>query len=177
MALEDFTTGPYTGVYNTAPLGLSREGYRINHEVRQQNIEQSDGYGDSLIDYVTRGGNVSVNFTMMSFKKAIAATVLWPTAASIYTLTTTATPVGRLASDLAKTLVLTVVPNTPAAAIGFGPATITAEKAIIAPGHSFEHLYDSRLREVPVRLSLLPYTNAATVAFAGAGAVCWAVTT
>jgi hypothetical protein len=177
MALEDFTTGAYTGVYNTFPLGLSREGYRIVHEVRQQNIEQSDGYGDSLIDYVTRGGNVSVNFTMMSFRKAIAASVLWPFATSIYTLGTNAAPIGRLASDLARPFVMVVQANTPAAVIGFGPATITAEKAIMAPGQSFEHLYDSRLREVPVRLSLLPYNNAATVAFAGAGAVCWAVTT
>jgi hypothetical protein len=177
MVIEDFTTGPYTGTYNSQPLGLSRDGYRINHETRQQNIEQSDAYGDALLDYVTRGGNVSVSFTMQSFKKAIAATVLWPTAPSIYTLYTTATPIGRLASALAKVLVLTVVPNTPAAAVGFGPSTITAEKAILAPGHSFEQLFDSRLREIPIRLSLLPYSNPATLAFAGPGGVCWAVTT
>jgi len=177
MALEDMTTGPYTSVYNTSPLGLSREGYNLQHSIRQQNVEGTDLYGDTLIDYVWRGANVTVDFTVLSFKKAIAASVLWPFGNNLYVLGNTANPIGRLASDLAKVLLLTVQPNTPAAAVGFGPATLTANKAILAPGANFRQLFDSRLREVPISLTLLPYDGAAAVAFGGAGAVVWAITT
>ena len=177
MALEEMTTGPYTSTYNTAERGLSREGYNLQHSIRQQNIEGTDHYGDSLIDYVWRGANVTCDFTVLSFKKAIAATVLWPFAGNLYVLKNTATPIGRLASDLAKVLVLTVSANTPAAAVGFGPATLTADKAIMAPGANFRQLFDSRLREVPISLTLLPYDGAAAVVFGGAGAVVWAITT
>ena len=170
MALETMVTGPYTGSYAGVlnVLGTSREGYRINHELRQQNIDATDHYGDSLIDYVYRGGNVTISFSMLSYTKALTAGILWPFGANIYTLSAAATPVGRLASDLAGELILTVVPNTPADTLN-APNTITANKSILAPGFNFELLYDSRLREVPVRLALLPYTSG--------GAVVWAVTT
>lgn len=177
MALEQMVTGPYNASYNTFSLGISRDGYTISHAVRQQNIEQTDHYGDSLIDYVYRGGNVSLTFTMMSFIKALDAGVMWPFAASIYTLRANATPVGRLASDLAKPLVMTVSANTPAAAaLAKGPASITAALAILSPGTNIEHLYDSRVREVRVSLSLLPYDNTVNGALA-AGTVVWATTT
>lgn len=170
MAIEDLglVSGPYTATYDGADLGTSREGYRTNHEIRQQNIEGTDHYGDSLLDYVTRGGNVTISFTMMSFTLATTANILNPFGGNIYRLSAAATPVGRLATALAKSLVLTVVPNTPADTLN-APNTITAAKSILAPSFNFELLYDSRLREVPVRLALLPYTNA--------GSTVWAVTT
>lgn len=168
MAIEEMVTGAYTSTYNAVAMGTSREGYRINHELKQQNIEGTDHYGDSLLDYVYRGGNVSVSFTLMSYTKAIAAAVLWPFAANTYRMSIAATPIGRLASDIAEALVLTVVANTPADTLN-APNSITANLAILAPGFNFELLYDSRLREVPVRLALLPYTDT--------GAVVWAITT
>lgn len=170
MAVEDLAlvTGPYTATYNNANLGTSREGYRINHEIKQQNIEGTDHYGDSLLDYITRGGNVSISFSMMSYTLATAANILNPFSANIYAMSAAATPIGRLATALAKVLVMTVVPNTPADTLN-APNTITANKSILAPNFNFELLYDSRLREVPVRLALLPYTDTAVTV--------WAITT
>lgn len=155
MALESFITGRYTATYNSLALGVSREGYRFSHETKTQNIEGTDAYGDSLIDMIYRGANMNVAFSMMSSSKAVTAAILCPWTTDLYVLRSTAAPVGRLASDLAEVLVLTAEANTPAAAAA-GPATLTANLAILAPG-SVELLFDSRLREVPIRMNLLPY--------------------
>lgn len=61
--------------------------------------------------------------------------------------------VGRLMSDVAASLVLTSTAGTPAVAT---PATLTATKAILAPGSNPQAQYTSRLRTMPVRLVLLP---------------------
>lgn len=53
-------------------------------------------------------------------------------------------------------MVLTATPNTPAAA---APASLTATASILAPNFDARLLFDSRLREVPVRLQLLPFSS------------------
>lgn len=159
MALEAFITGRYTAAYGPSgsrvSLGVSREGYRFQHETKAANIDQTDAYGDSLIDMIYRGANMRVNFSMLSYSKAATALILAPWTGDLFVLRSTAKPVGVLASDLAQSLLLTAEANTPAAAAA-GPATLTANKVILAPGQ-VELLYDSRLREVPVSLIVLPY--------------------
>lgn len=162
MALETFIVGAYTGTWNAVALGLSESGYEISTSLKQEAIDKSDAYGDATLDYIYRGGDVMCDFTMLSSSKA--ASVMWPWGANIWTMVTTTTgPIGRLASDLAQALVLTSTAGTPAAA---APATLTAAKAIIAPGFNTKMLFDSRLRKVPIRQQFLPYVSASTVIWA-----------
>lgn len=161
MAIETFLSGAYTGTYNSVAIGLTRDGYRLRYSMSQQAIDRSDGFADSLLDGVWRGGRVTVSFTTLSYAKGIA--VVWPWSSALYILSETASPIGRLASDVAKSLVLTSTAGTPAATT---PATLTATKAIVPPNFDTEILYDSSLREVPIQLALLPVNSAGTVSWA-----------
>lgn len=156
-------SGAFTSTYNSVATGPTKDGYRFTHAMGGQAIDQSDTYGDSLLDWVTRGGSVRISYTCLSYAGGISP--IYPFAASIWTLAAAATPIGRLASDIASSLVLTSTTGTPAAAT---PATLTATKAVIPPGFSTDILYDSRLREVPVQLALLPVNSSGTVTWATA---------
>jgi|GEM_PF-2731717 len=164
MPLATFISGAYTGVYNAVAIGPTDGGYEINHEVKQENIDKSDVYGDTLLDYVYRGGNVTCDFQAKTVGTAAGnfsnMAILWPFAANAYTASAAATPIGRLASDIAKTFVLTATANTPAATT---PATLTSTAAIIAPGYNTKLLFDSKLRQLPLRLQFLPVVSGATI--------------
>jgi hypothetical protein len=157
MAVEQFVVGSYAATYDGTSTGITRNGYRITHDQKAEAIEQSDVYGKTMLDAIWQGANVSCEFTCMAFVKGLP--VLNPFTAALFTLWTTANPMGRLFSDLAKALVLTVTANTPAAAVGVGPSTLTASKAILAPNYSATYAYDNTLRELPLRLQFLPYTS------------------
>jgi hypothetical protein len=191
MAIESFSAGQLTATYNSTALGLTDGGYTLRHEIKQENIDRSDAYGDSLLDYVARGANVMCDFTMLSWFRAVNLTgnaapavgtdpaIMWPFSSNLYALNTAAAPVGRLASDMAKALVLTHVANTPsmsAAGYAFGPGAnvaaadvLTANLAIVAPGFNVSHLYDSRVRKVEMRMQFLPYSSGGSVIWAATG--------
>lgn len=77
-------------------------------------------------------------------------------------MATAAAPIGRLASNVAAATVLTVVAGTPAATNG-DPNTLTASFSILAPNSPATLLYTSKLRQVPIRLAILPGESAGTV--------------
>lgn len=157
MALDVFVAGPYNGTYNAVALGITADGFKLDLTLKQENIDESDLYGGSLLDYVYRGGDATMEYRSKAYKPGSVAP-MWPWG-PLGQITSTAAPVGRLASDVASPFVLTAVANTPAAVIGNACATFTASKAILAPGYNPSLLFTSKLREVPVRLALLPYSN------------------
>lgn len=167
MALAFFVAGAYTSTYNAVAIGPTDSGFEINHEVKQENIDRSDVYGETLLDYVWRGGNVTCDFTTKTVGTGAGnysnMTILWPFGATPYTLMAAATPIGRLASAIASAFVMTSTANTPAAAT---PASITSPSAIIAPSYNTKLLYDSRLRQLPLRLQFLPTLNTGVITFA-----------
>jgi hypothetical protein len=154
VAIETFAVGPHSATWNATALGLTKDGYRISHDLKHAEISESDLYGDSMLDTIWRGANVACNFTLLAFSKG--TTPFSAFSGALYTLWTTAKPIGTLGSDVAQAFVMTATANTPAAA---APATITAAKAIVAPNFSTEHLYDSRLRDLPMRFQFLPYLS------------------
>jgi hypothetical protein len=164
VAIETFAVGSYAATYDGTSTGLTKDGYRITHDQKSEVIDKSDLYGDMMLDAIWRGANVSCEYTCLAFTKGTP--VLTAFQASLYSAWSSTTPMGRLFSDLAKALVLTVTANTPAAAVGVGPATLTATKAILAPNYSTTHLYDNRLRELPLRVQFLPYSSTGTLIFA-----------
>lgn len=122
------------------------------------NIDSSDQYADSLIDLLYRGGDCSITFTSKAYKAGSIAP-FWPWGA-LGVMATAAAPIGRLASDVAKAFVLTSTANTPAAA---APATLTASLAILAPNSPARLLFNSKLRQVPIKLQCLPSLSSGTV--------------
>ena len=152
MALETLVAGYYSHTYNSVATGITREGYRLEQQVREELVDETDLYGNSIIDFVYRGGNVYLEYLSKAYK-AGAITPFWPWGA-LGEMFATATPIGRLASAVAAAAVLTATANTPAAT---SPATLTGTKAILAPGQSGSLSYNSKIREVPTRLILLPY--------------------
>ena len=159
-------SGPYTATYNAVAIGLTEDGYKLRLRPSDQLINRSDTYGDTPIDYVWRGGSMRGMFTCMDFKTANLV-ALWPFN-TFGILMNATTPIGILASGIAKALVLTATANTPAVAAATGKEiinTFTATRAVVPPEFEGEILFDSRLRTIPVELMLLPYTDSSNVVF------------
>lgn len=159
--LGTFVAGAYSSTYNAVDTGITRTGYELQFNAHAEEINESDKYGDSLIDLVYRGGTLAIIFESKEYK-AGSLTPFWPWGADVGTLSTTAAPIGRLGSNVAAPLVLSSTANTPAAA---APTTATVTQAILAPNANLSLLFDSKLRHVPIRLVSLPGETAGTVKF------------
>lgn len=126
MPFSEFSWGPYDATWGGSSLGLVQRAWSAESEASVTPIT-ADRYGDSVIDGIYRGANA---FLIVQLKEWTAAVrdAIWPFATWGET-----GDHGRALSDLAKTLVLTALPGSPAATKG--PVTLTASKAIYAPGH------------------------------------------
>lgn len=158
MALDTLIAGRYSGTYNSVDVGITKQGYELQISAEAEMINETDAFGMAVIDWIYRGGNAFLQFTGRAYKAGVI-TPFWPWGA-MGVMATTAAPVGRLASAVAAAMVITAAANTPAAA---APASLTATLALLAPNFDGRLLYDSRLRDVPVRLQLLPSTSSGTV--------------
>lgn len=154
MALGTLICGRYSGTFNSVDTGITQNGYELTQDSKAEEVTPTDAYGDSIIDLCYRGGNVYIQFEGKEYK-AGAITPFWPWG----TLGLMGI-IGRLASDVAAAMVLTSTAGTPAAS---APATITASKSILAPNNSSRLLYDSKVRNVPIRLLVLPFSNSGTI--------------
>jgi hypothetical protein len=151
VALETIRAGRYSGTYNAVDVGVTQAGYTLSVEGKAEVIEQTDAFAQSIIDILYAGGNAFLDFVSIAYKPG-SVTPFWPWGA-MGVMATAAAPISRLGSDVASAMVLTDTDNTPAATF---PATITAPKAILAPGFNGQLLYNSKIRTVPVRLLFLP---------------------
>lgn len=157
MALGTLIAGHSTGTLASVALGMTRQGYELEVVQKQEPVDESDVFGLSTIDWVIRGADCFMSAMFKEYKAGPISAIWGPWAAgAIGKLMTSSTPMSRLASDTAAALVLTAAANTPAAAT---PASLTASKALLAPGYNPKILFDSRLRELPMRLMLLPYSS------------------
>lgn len=153
MALDTFVAGAYSSTWNGTATGLTEDGYKLDQNIEQEEI-RGDYYGQSIIEAVTLGANVAIDFTCLAFKAGSYAP-FYPFA----TLGEMGTP-GLLMTDIAKQLVLAVTTGTPAAsALG---ASLTGSKSAIAQGHNSQIAFQSRLRRLPLRLRLFPYVSGVT---------------
>lgn len=155
MALETLVAGQYTATYNSVSVGITTYGFVLEQISGAEVIDQTDAYGDSIIDLVYRGGNVYCEFECKGYKPA-SLTPFWPWSAAMGRMAASATPIGRLGSAVAAPFVLTSTANTPAAA---APASVTCSIAILAPGYPTRLLYNTQHRVVPIRLLFLPYDS------------------
>lgn len=149
-----YIDGAYTGTFNAVAIGPTENGWRLRKSMSGQAIDESDQFGNTLIDFFYRGGSCRISCDAQEYKAGTIAP-FWPWGAMGQVITS-ANPIGIRASDVAKALVLTSTANTPAAA---APASITANYSIMAMGQDVNLDYHSRLRTVPIILQLLPYVS------------------
>ncbi len=151
MPLATIIAGRYTGTWNSLSTGILKDdGFRLIESAKEQQINRTDAFAQTLIETVYQGVDWSMAFTMIEYNAAAVSTIITPWG----TLGTVGL-VGTLGSAQAKSLVLTATASTPAAA---SPATFTATLAKLSPNANVEINFTSAGREVPVRLDLLPST-------------------
>lgn len=167
MALDQFVAGRYSGAYNLLDVGITRDGYLLTLDSEMEDIGETDAWGLTVIDGLWRGGNCFIQFTSVAYKAGSLA-AFWPYGGAVNAngvlgvlvdgtiAAPNQLPIARLASDIAKPLVLTSTAGTPAAA---NPATLTATAALLSKNNNGRVMFNSKLRDVPVRLRCYPFTS------------------
>lgn len=159
-----FIAGPYQATWNSVSVGQLEDGFEIEHSLSQEDIVGQD-MGDSVQDGVYRGGNMFINMTLMEYSQSSAMLALWWVHSQVLGR------MGQVGTLMQQTysqpLVLTAVAGTPA--LG-NPTTITCAHAALAANFDVRLLLAPRLRRVPLRLRLYPYSD-------GAGHNLWFSTT
>lgn len=149
---ETLICGEYTATYNSVALGIF-EGDAGLPTLQQQSkaepVANTSKYGKSTIDAIGQGADWFLQFVCLEYKAGPLA-AFWPFNATRGRMGV----IGRLYYDLSLPIVLTAIAGTPAAAT---PATLTATRAILAPGYNTQLVFGPTLRKVPIRLQLLPY--------------------
>lgn len=149
MSLGTFAPGYYAMTYDGADCGLVEGVRRLRRKSKGQPIS-ADKWGDTVIDGVYRGGDCFLQVTFKEWTSTVRG-ILWPYDADFGDIG----QCGRLWSDLAKAIVLTAQSGSPAATNG--PATITANLAMIAEENDIEISLGNEQRDVSVLFRLLPY--------------------
>lgn len=153
-----FIAGGYTAVYNSVTIGQVESGFRIDHSLFKRLII-GDNFAEGPQDAVNRGAAVFCSFAMMNWDTVVGSAALraiWPYGSSYLDHTEA---VGKLdvGSSLVKSLVLTAITATPAAA---NPATLTLTNAILAENFNVSILFAPDLRTMPVRMRAYPSQSA-----------------
>lgn len=154
----DMTWDPVGSGTGASDLGLV-EGPRFLDLQPEAIPITADAFGDSVIEYITRGGNV---FLSIVFKEwgAIQRKALWPFA----TLSSTNAvddigemgQAGRAGTGLAGAVVLTPRAGNPAASIG---GTYTFYKLLPVPGQRLRIPLGNVARDVPVVFQSIGVSN------------------
>lgn len=154
---ESLLAGQYTVTWNSVSLGIM-EGDQgvptISQQTAAEMVGNTDAYGKSNIDGIYQGANWFAQFTCMEYRAGSIA-AFWP-----YGTLGVMGTIGRLLYSLSAALVLTAIAGTPAAAT---PATLTASRAILAPGYNTQLLFGPTLRKVPIRQMLFPYSSGGNI--------------
>lgn len=151
---SDMSFGAYTSKWNGNELGLIEGVIRQQLTAHAQDVRASR-HGDTVLDGVYRGGNMFVTIQIKEWNDATKA-IMWPFSDNLGLSGVE----GRSMWDLAKPLVLTVVPLTQAAKKG--PKTRTYDKAIFSPEHNKEVIFGNEERNVPILLRIYPVLVSST---------------
>lgn len=164
MAIAQTVAGAYSSTYNSVDCGdYTEDGFELDVRTHGERVEKTDKFGDTLLDIVHRGSSCFLTFNSRVFKTG-SLTPFYPWG-SLGVIATTAAPIGRLASNVAAALVLTVVANTPADGTTPSLDSLTGSKSILPDGANLKLLFSSRVRNVPVQLALLPSETTGTVTY------------
>jgi len=157
-----FIAGAYSATFNAQAVGILEDGWELEQTVQAEMI-RGDNMGDTTQDGVFRGGDCFISGVMREYDAAAFGAIAHYWDSTIGQLGTPDAAgivdnVGKLLSGLAKQLVLTAATGPNAV-----PATITADKAILAPGFPIRYILANRPRVIAIRFQLLPYTSGTDV--------------
>src|SRR5688500_2300542 len=122
MAITQVIAGAYTATYNSNAQSQTTNGFELELNTHAEVINETDLYGESVVDMVHRGASAVVTYESLVYNVTNTVPAFYPWG-SMGVIATTAAPIGRLGTNVASSLVLTAVANTPAAST---PATLTA---------------------------------------------------
>lgn len=159
-----FIAGAYYWSYNGLFLGTTENGFRLSMTSFGDPIK-GDNLGDSIQDFVYRGGDVSVEGTLQEFEAARLGgnaaippkvnarnqQIFWP-----YAIMGATGAIGTLSSLYSAPLVGTPVPGTSADLLAT-VKNLTMNFAILPPNYDVGMLFAARLRNLPIRLQALPF--------------------
>lgn len=152
-------SGAYTATWAGFALGTQNDdGFILQGTYQGQEVNASDAYGMTLVEAIWRGLNWRVRFRGLEWNKPgllAAAQQFGSSGASHNTLTPTLANVGDRWSKFCNAMVLTAILGNPPTT----PQTLTATNTGIAPQSNVEWMMTSKMREAPMEMILLPYTN------------------
>lgn len=157
--------GAYTGAYNSSALGIMNdEGFVLTATPQSQDINDTDQFAKTLIEFIYQGMNFGVRFRTKEWNAGMqGAFQVYGAVAAGVAPSFTLGVIGRLGTAISKTLVLTSTAATPAVA---SPATLTSTQAVLAPNSNLEVNFTSKIREVPISMNCIPYsTTIASVSY------------
>lgn len=143
-----FIAGHYTATWNSANIGGTREGFRLNEAYQQQQVI-SDDYGEAPVSGVQQGAIVTVALDFIEYDLIRPALI-----AAAGTQGDGRSRVGYTMVANAKALVLTPQTGTSADTLSGRGGIITFYKAIVRD--NVEHLLSSKLRQGPCRFHCYP---------------------
>ena len=146
-----FICGRYTATLASNALGQTADGFRLTHQLFKRPIT-GDALARTVQDRIVQGGEMSIACRLIEYNAAGAQNAFWPLSGTIFDLGV----IGRLDTAIADSLVLTAPAGTPAAA---APATLTFLLTTLAEDFPVELLFAPDLREVPLRLGILPNSS------------------
>ncbi len=157
MAITAPIAGAYTGTYDSDPMFYTRQGWKLNFSQKAEKLDESDIYGLSLIEIVYRGCTMTIETDCKVYDDNTVS-AFWGWQGTLGQVYDAANPIALLGTTAAKQLVLTAVANTSAEA---DPATLAA-LAIISPDQNLQLIFNSTIREVPLRFDVLTTDSTGT---------------
>jgi len=151
--MATFIAGRYTATWNSLALGQTADGFRSSHSIFKRLIT-GDAFAQAPQDAIYQGAEVFMAGRLIQYDAAAMPTIMWPYASTFLDMGI----IGRadVGTSLAKSLILTAISGTPAAA---APATLTLPNSILAEGFPIELLFAPDLREVPLRMRVYPNSS------------------
>lgn len=148
-----FIAGRYTATWNSLACGQTADGFRMSHSIFKR-LVTGDAMAQAPQDGIYQGAELFMAMRLIQYDSAALPTIMWPYSATFLDMST----IGRtdVGQSLAKSLILTAVAGTPAAAT---PATLTLPNSILAEGFPVELLFAPDLREVPLRQRVYPNSS------------------
>lgn len=149
-------SGPYIGSWDGFPLGtLSDDGYEMRCTVQGQEVNETDAYGQTLVEGIYRGQNWRVLLRGLEWEEGLvnALQMFGQSAVSSGNLKPALQNIGDRWSSYCKSLVLTAILGNPPTV----PQIITALNSGLAPQFQSAFNLTSKVRELPLEMVLLPY--------------------
>lgn len=150
-------SGPYVGTWNAFSLGTQNDdGYELACTLPGQEVAETDAFGMTLVEAIYRGMNWRCRFRGLEWKAGLLAILeMFGTQGALGdgNLTPILTVIGDRWTKYCLPLVLTAILGNPPTK----PSSLTATNAGFAPNSQSMFNMTSKVRELPLELTLLPY--------------------